>query len=271
MTFPADGLRDKTLHVFISPHFDDAVLSCGGTIHQLVSAGETVFVMTMMAGLFNDDLPDTPILNDLHQRWQAGDNPLLTRQREDIDSLNQLQVNYVHIPLADCVYRIVDGTALYPSEESLFGAVHADDFASGFLDEVGLPFADMPKVAYIPLGVGHHVDHQIVRDWGLNLLTDKPDYVTIKFYAEYPYMNTENTIESALSYFSISLVSNDVILDEDDIRAKVDAITHYKSQISTFWKSIQAMEDDVRHSSTHPETGDYVERYWDISHEGAIE
>lgn len=271
MTFPIGFDSEDQLHVFISPHFDDAVLSCGGTIHQLVSTGKKVFVMTMMAGLFKGDLPDTPILEDLHQRWEAGENPLLTRQKEDINSLEALQANYMHVPLTDCVYRVVDGVPLYPSEASLFGEVNPDDFAPRFLNAVGVVFSDLPKVMYVPLGVGHHVDHQIVRDWGLNFLDKKPGHTTVKFYAEYPYLNSDNAIDEALSYFSISLESNNVILDEEDITAKVDAITHYKSQISTFWKSLDAMEADVRESSTHPDSGDYVERFWDISHEGATE
>lgn len=261
---------DDRSHVFISPHFDDAVLSCGGTLHQLVKDGHTVRVMTMMAGLFKGELPHTPILEDLHQRWQVGENPLLARQREDIKALDSLGVNFMHVPLTDCVYRLVDDDPFYPSEDSLFGEIHPSDYASQFLDEIGLPFRDSPKVVYLPLGVGHHVDHQIVRDWGLCILKHKPDHVTIKFYAEYPYLNADHAIDEALNYFSILLTPNNVILDADDIKAKVDAIIHYESQISTFWKSIKAMEDDIKQSSTHPQTGDYVERFWDISQQGAI-
>lgn len=255
-------------HVFISPHFDDAVLSCGGTLHQLVKDGQMVWVMTMMAGLFNDELPNTPILEDLHQRWQAGDNPILARQKEDINALQSIGCEVIHIPLTDCVYRITDGVSLYPSEESLFGEVHPDDYAPKFLDEIGLPFKDEAKMVYIPLGVGHHVDHQIIRDWGLRIVQEKPAHIGVKFYAEYPYLNADHAIDEALEYYSISLMSNNVILDEDDIKAKVDAIAFYESQISTFWQSIDAMEQDVRQSSTHPQTGEYVERYWEISHEG---
>ena len=145
-----------------------------------------------------------------------------------------------------------------------------NDYARQFLDGVGLPFRESPKIVYVPLGVGHHVDHQIVRDWGLCKLKQKSDHITIKFYAEYPYLNADNSIDEALDYFSISLTSNNVILDEDDMKAKIEAIAYYESQISTFWKSIGAMEDDIKLSSTHPQTGDYVERFWDISQEGAI-
>ncbi len=252
-------------HLFVSPHFDDGILSCGGTLNQLVKAGHAVTVMTMMGGLFDGVLPNTPILADLHQRWQAGGNPLLTRQLEDAHALRTIGADCLHIPLTDCVYRLVNDRALYPSEESLFGEVHPDDYAPAFLSRVSIPRADAPTVVYIPLAVGHHVDHQIVRDWGLRLPRNQPDQLSIRFYAEYPYLNAEKAIDDALSALGIALIAENVILSERDIRAKVNAIACYSSQISTFWKSLDAMEADVRQSSTHPQTGDYVERFWKMA------
>lgn len=251
----------KTTHLFISPHFDDGVLSCGGTLNQLTAAGHAVTVMTMMGGLFNGDLPDTPILADLHQRWQAGGSPLLTRRLEDMRALRSIGARHLHIPLTDCVYRLVDDLPLYPSEESLFGDVRPDDYAPAFLSQIAAPAAD---AVYIPLAVGHHVDHQIVRDWGLRLLKHQPDTPSIRFYAEYPYSNADKAIETALSALDIPLAASRVILSERDIQAKVNAIASYQSQISTFWKSPAAMQADVRQASTHPRSGAYVERFWDV-------
>ena len=251
----------KAAHIFISPHFDDGVLSCGGTLNQLITAGHAVTVMTMMGGLFAGVPPDTPILADLHQRWQAGGSPLLTRRLEDMRALRSIGASHLHIPLADCVYRCVDGLALYPSEASLFGDVHPDDYAAAFLSRVAVPAAD---VVYVPLAVGHHVDHQIVRDWGLRLLKHKPDRLSIRFYAEYPYLNADRAIEAALSALEIPLAASHAVLGEQDMRAKVNAIAGYQSQISTFWRSLDAMEADVRQSSTHPQRGAYVERFWDV-------
>ena len=252
----------KGSHIFISPHFDDGILSCGGTLNQLIAGGHAVTVMTMMGGLFEGILPDTPILADLHQRWQAGSSPLRTRQQEDAQALHSIGADCRHIPLTDCVYRLVDGAALYPSEESLFGEVHPRDYAADFLRQIDLPTTDAPTTVYIPLAVGHHVDHQIVRDWGLRLLENKPAGLSIRFYAEYPYLNAERAIDAALSELDIPLAASHVTLREQDIQAKVKAIACYTSQISTFWQSLAAMEADVRQSSTHPDSGEYVERFW---------
>ena len=58
--------------IFLSPHADDAGLSCGGLIYQLAQAGERPIVIT----LFGGDPPDAGPLSDfaqsLHTRWALG-------------------------------------------------------------------------------------------------------------------------------------------------------------------------------------------------------
>ncbi|MGH2521295.1 MAG: PIG-L deacetylase family protein, partial [Anaerolineales bacterium] len=44
-------------HLYLSPHFDDAALSCGGTIHQQTRQGERAVVVTVCAG----DSPPGPL------------------------------------------------------------------------------------------------------------------------------------------------------------------------------------------------------------------
>lgn len=260
----ADTTDGDQAHLFVSPHFDDGVFSCGGRIHQLTRAGEPVTVLTMMGGLHAGEFPKSPILDDLHKRWMAGKDPLRARQQEDERALSRLNAEHVHIDLTDCVYRQVDGLPLYPSEESLFGTVHGADYAPRYLEAVSLPDPARRLVIYLPLAVGHHVDHQIVRDWGIGLLRAKPESWLLHFYAEYPYFNTERAIALALSKMDMPLREKQIILDEADLAAKVNAMACYDSQISTFWEGVEAMALDLRRSSLDPRTGQLVERYWAI-------
>ena len=249
--------------VIISPHFDDGVFSCGGLAHQLRQAGHHVIIATMMGGVLEEGAaPDTPILRDLLRRWEAGVDPLRHRQLEDERAAQALDVDFSHIPLTDCVYRVVDGTALYPSEESLFGAVHAADFAPRLLQGIGVPQVRASTTVYLPLAVGNHVDHQIVRDWGLSQISENPGRWSLRFYAEYPYSNADKSTELALAALGLGLQPADFALDEADMRAKLKAIACYESQISTFWPNLRAMEVDVRRAFTDPQTGAYVERLW---------
>ena len=255
-------------HIFVSPHLDDGVFSCGGRINQLSAAGAPVTVMTMMGGLHAGPLPKSPILADLHERWGAGADslhPLRARQDEDRRALALLNADLEHISLTDCVYRQAEGMPLYPSEASLFGSVHPADYALEYLKKLSLPNPAQPLALYVPLGVGNHVDHQITRDWGLGLLGDWPDAWRFFFYAEYPYFNTERAIAQALAKLDLPLREQRLALAEADLAAKIKAIACYESQISTFWQSLRAMAEHVRRSSLDPQTSRYVERYWQIA------
>lgn len=252
-------------HVIISPHFDDGVFSCGGTARQLTAAGHSVLVITMMGGLFQGQLPDTPILADLHRRWGAGEDPLRQRQLEDERASKALGVDFMHVPLPDCVYRLAGDVALYPSEESLFGEVHPADYAPRLLKGIQIPELETATRVYLPLGVGHHVDHQIVRDWGMTQMRDAPDKAAVRFYVEFPYSKADQSTEMALSAIDLPLEPADIILSDAEISAKTQAIACYGSQISTFWAGSAAMERDVRRAFTDPQTGAYVERFWKIA------
>jgi len=252
-------------HVIISPHFDDGVFSCGGTASQLRAAGHSVLVITMMGGLFQGELPNTPILADLHRRWRAGHDPLRQRQIEDERASEALRVDFMHVPLPDCVYRLAGDMALYPSEESLFGDVHQADYAPRLLKGIQIPELETAARVYLPLGVGHHVDHQIVRDWGMTQMRDVPDKSVLRFYVEFPYSKTDRSTEMALGAIDLPLEPADVVLSDAEMRAKIRAIACYDSQISTFWEDLAAMETDVRRAFTDLQSGAYVERFWKIA------
>lgn len=220
-------------------------------------------ILTVTAGDPSPSTVDTPKIQDLHQRWQAGETPTAARRREDEEAARTLGAQIIHLPIGDCVYRTARKgdvvIPLYPSEESLFGEVHPDDSALETLLTTSIPQTD---VLYVPLGVGHHVDHQITRDWGLELKRQHPS-LAMKLYEEYPYVNDKAAIERALSFYAPkTLTVESRILEDVDVMAKVQAIACYRSQISTFWKSLDAMEQATRLSMLEAGNGTLVERYW---------
>lgn len=252
-------------HLFVSPHFDDAAFSCGGMIHRLTASGAQVTVMTVMGGRHTGALPRSPILDDLHARWAAGEDPLRTRQAEDIEALRCLHAKPLHMDLTDCVYRSVAGQPLYATEESLFGAVHPSDCAPAFLDAMPLPEAEEALVIWLPLGVGKHVDHQITRDWGRRLLAKKPARWKLRWYAEFPYFADESAIDQALDAFYLPLTPSHVALDEADLEARLHAMSRYESQLSTFWRGFDDMAQATRRAALLPGTGALAERYWEVA------
>lgn len=242
------------MYIFLSPHFDDAVYSCGGTIHQLTQRGETVLILTIMGGDPPQHIPDTPILRDLHQRWDAGEAPIAQRKEEDREAALRLGAQIRHINIPDCVYRVakVGDEALYPSEESLWNHIHPDDWAVDELLNSQFPMSDVDltkvKALYAPLGAGGHVDHLIVVKVALQKAVNA--HYDVFFYEDYPYSDEPDSVVAALNRLpdNVLLEPVKIHLTEGDIAAKIEGVKAYRSQISTFWENESALEARVRES-----------------------
>lgn len=243
--------------VYISPHLDDVVLSCGGTVSQQAAAGETVLVITTFAG----DPPPGPALSpfaqQLHARWETPKDATATRRREDLAALRLLGAAGEHWSYTDCIYRqTLPGDFPYDSEESLWGNIHpaeeslVDDLAERML---ALPLA-REGVLYAPLGVGDHVDHNIIHTAATRC--GRP----IVFYEDFPYSRDAETVPRRLS--SVRWESHLGILTEKALEAKIAAIGCYRSQLSTFWAGLEAMGADIRESSLRVGAGRPAERFW---------
>jgi LmbE family N-acetylglucosaminyl deacetylase len=191
------------VHLYISPHLDDAVLSCGGRMWRQTQAGERVLVVTIFAGAPASDLPLSPFARALHALWGLAD-PVAARREEDAAALARLGAEGVYWPYVDCIYRqAADGRLIYDSEEALFGEVHPAD--GGLIAELAgrlrTLVAEQAVAIYAPLAVGRHVDHQIVRRAveGLEGMT---------YYEDYPYAGKPGALEAVLGgELSISTLS----------------------------------------------------------------
>jgi LmbE family N-acetylglucosaminyl deacetylase len=240
------------------------VLSCGGTIHQLTQSNIASEIYTVMGGdpFWFGDRVDSPIVRDVHTRWNAGDNPVEVRREEDKLAAQKLGATTTQSSWPpDCIYRAIEYTTsipCYPTAETLFGEIHPFDYAAtSFHGNQNLNFSH-ERMIYAPLGVGHHVDHQIVRNIGITL-NRLSSSLALKFYEEYPYNRDKMATQRALDLLKsiapdLSLELEMVELTAADIQAKIEAIACYRSQISSFWPSLEAMEAEVR--------GIPVERFW---------
>jgi LmbE family N-acetylglucosaminyl deacetylase len=239
--------------LILSPHYDDAVYSCGGTIYTLVQQGEDVQILTIMAGLPTLPLPETPIVQFLHEKWELGDNQVMERRREDEAAAKLLGAKTRYLDIPDCIYRRVDEEAPYPTVDSLWGEVHPNDPAHAVLAKQDLEDFEL---IYAPLAIGRHVDHQLVRAWALKLQAEGRE---IRFYQDYPYMRKREAIDEALGHFG-EMQPYVVMLSEAAMQAKIAAMAAYASQISTFWENEAAIDAEVRQTFAYD--AGYAELSW---------
>jgi LmbE family N-acetylglucosaminyl deacetylase len=237
-------------HVYLSPHLDDAVLSCGAAIHRQTSAGEQVVVITTFAG----DPPVESPLSDFalvqYGYWGNPPRPMALRRAEDVTALTLLGAEAQHLAYLDAVYRVgLDGGWLYTDVDTLFGAVRSGDPLAPnentpLADRLtGLLPEDTETVVYAPLGVGHHVDHQIVHAAARAL--EGRGY-RLAYYEDFPYAERPEAVERALADASATHWSPDVRpLDAIDLAAKVLSIGYYRSQMSILFGGSEKMPSRV--------------------------
>lgn len=228
--------------IYLAPHLDDAVLSCGGQIFLETEAGKSVLIITLMAG----DPPQqalTPFAQLLHERWQLAGNATAERRAEDAAACAILGADYQHWDLPDCIYRFDPQTAtgFYASEEAIFGAVHPSE--TRLVAALGERLRDLPQHGRLlaPLTVGNHVDHQIVRRAVETLPPDR-----IAYYEDYPYAAVPGALEKVLDAGALAWRPEVIPLSEEALQAKIKAIAAYESQVGTFFQNSSDLEKMIR-------------------------
>src|SRR3954449_7408206 len=89
--------------IYLSPHLDDAALSCGGQIFAASQGGERVLIVTITAG--NPVGSVSSYAASLHSRWELVDATEARRQ-EDLAACAILGAESLHWAVPDCIYRV---------------------------------------------------------------------------------------------------------------------------------------------------------------------
>jgi LmbE family N-acetylglucosaminyl deacetylase len=226
--------------IYLSPHFDDVALSCGGLVWEQVQAGQPASIWTICAG----EPPAGPLSSfaqSLHDRWQTGDQAVPRRLAEDIASCQALGASWRHFNLPDCIYRPggESGVHYYDSEESLWGEVHPGEaLLIEKLAEMLDP--DIPETAQLicPFALGGHVDHRLTRS------VAERSGRRLWYYLDYPYVLKEPATLEALEKAGWQSITFDI--SNPGLAAWQASIAAHQSQISTFWYDLDTMRDAIR-------------------------
>ena len=252
--------------IYLSPHLDDAVLSCGASVYTQVRSGESVLVVTLFCASPKDPSL-TAQARELRERWGSAVDPVAARRREDVRAMEKLGAEPVHLSFLDCVYRHGGNLAqaYYPTQESIFGDVHPCEGEWHHALAVALLAAVCDvgtAIIHAPLSVGHHVDHILVRRMGLLLLRQGHQ---VLFYEDYPYAADARTLNRAFAPWAPSCwVRHSLSFGEEAMAAKRDAVACYASQISTFWRDVEEMRRSLRERALAVGGGRYAENHWSL-------
>ncbi|CAN5822111.1 PIG-L family deacetylase [soil metagenome] len=239
--------------VFISPHLDDVALSCGGAVAKAARSGSPLIV-TVFAGKPGKDISEFAQFQ--HQRWQlGGDNAVDLRRDEDRQAAERLgssvRVHWMEYP--DAIYRDPN----YSSDEALFGEPLECDIALAEGMHKELRGLDANRYV-VPLGVGNHVDHQLVVRAGTMLLREGAD---VWGYAEVPYALDDKQIAAAL--LDINVHDPVVIwLDDDALARKCDAVRCYESQLPVLFRERGDACEELKALALHQGAGKPAELVW---------
>lgn len=133
--------------VYFSPHLDDAVFSCAGTICKQAASGKSVLVVTVFSA---DSCGVSAGRSANYER----------RAAEDIAAVAACGASHHHLGLLDAPFR----NMYYHDLTSIFYGMHADDFAtiSALREKMEQILADSgATAAYFPLGISGHIDHRL--------------------------------------------------------------------------------------------------------------
>lgn len=227
--------------IYLSPHLDDAALSCGGQIFMYAESGRSVLVVTIMAGEPRTDARST-LAEYLHHNWGVTAETAVARRRaEDKAACRRLGADALHLSVPDCIYRAhpESGEPLYASDEALFGEV--DEAEEYLIEEIADQLNAAPAAGRIlvPLCVGHHVDHQLTRKAAeRNFGQD-----SLIYYEDYPYVQRD---PDALLGVGTAWQSELIPLTEAALQARLDAVLAYDSQISVLFNDPQTLAESLK-------------------------
>lgn len=174
-------MRSRYRAVFLSPHLDDAVFSCGGLIAKLAQSGERVLIVNIFSEY-------------------GGNSDRRTEESRVADFLN---IDIEYLGESDAVFR----RKSYQSLLRMFSSVDFADRASlpGLASKLNTLLQGISyDTIYVPLGIGWHVDHLLTNELG-QLICEE---LKICYYEDAPYLLLPDFTSHRLAQFGGKPIPN---------------------------------------------------------------
>ena len=206
---------------------------------------------------------------------KAAGELMAARRLEDERFALFAEAALVLLDLPDAVFRGYEGDA------ELLSAPREDDEVA--LEAIKREIVRLePQKVYFPLGVGDHVDHQLIRRVGMSLLADGrrwvmpgPDWAgSVTFYEDFPYAwwNGFSRLEDLSARARAEIPDGISLWAEyadisDQVERKITGVSLYESQVDRLFGGVKPMADATRRQGRRIAAlggleGAFAERYW---------
>lgn len=220
--------------IFLGPHFDDCVLSCGELINKFIKEGNKVKAVTFFTGF-----PKANELSDAAKQFHSNcfleDDSMLFRQQEDYIALGSLKCNLEHLGYYECLYRKNDkGEFLYPDLKNIY---HLENYDENLIDEISEVIIKNFKdadIIFAPMGLGNHADHLIINK--ATIKAKNKLNCELYFYEEVPYVCYYYKNRKK-SNWGNGMKSKIIPISKEEWETKVKTIKCYRSQLHILWKN----------------------------------
>lgn len=234
--------------IVLSPHLDDAILSCGFFLRKLKQAKKRTLVVTVFTEPTGP--PWTKLARDFTRECGFSDPFVFfqARKEEDRRAMGAVGSEYVHLDYVDAAWRKTKAalsipmlqffawllpslTFVYPGKRGQFsGNISPEDTAL-----VGSIAASIKRtikgysncVLFVPMGIGGHADHVLVKKAAA--LLGLPVY----YWEDYPYLLDRDGVMRVLEKEPFS----EAFAVSGDTKDKQSLIRIYKSQMSSLFPS----------------------------------
>jgi LmbE family N-acetylglucosaminyl deacetylase len=229
-------------YLILSPHLDDAALSCGALLARLAPARDvTVFTLFTEASVRSTLSARAYVRQCGYFRAAA---LYEARRTEDLLSLQALGVDCVHAGFVDALFRlkprvssfarwagylVPELVTTYPTYRRHVSSGVVSPRDAQIVDEIRAAISLIMKhtepTVIAPLGVGRHVDHVLARG-----VAESIGAAAVVYYADLPYALHVEPDSAFIKRHDLVRVSVG-----DSQRAKPELVAGYRSQVSALF------------------------------------
>jgi LmbE family N-acetylglucosaminyl deacetylase len=249
--------------VILSPHLDDAALSCAGLLDFLSTRQAGALVISIYCGNPPAVKSSDGTLRTPQRKGHV--NPRL-RRLEDRAAMHASNTDFAHLSFPDNIYRRSPTTDqfIYRHARERWSAPRVDDM--GHVEELYLVLRrlslNLGRMLLIsPMGIGQHVDHTIVARVALRLAEQG---ASLLFYEDFPYV-VNPTIGSGMNddprqaLLRLDRAPSACLALPVNVDAKAALIGHYSTQIPALFQDEAGLHQALQ---VRQHEGQPSEFYW---------